>query len=85
MYLLQAAIGFGMLLFLVFGIFVFIGIPLIANLLIRLFSRRMIHVSKRKKITIWISSIVLSSIIVSLLLYLIWTFALSKVDLTYSW
>ncbi|MBS1669154.1 MAG: hypothetical protein JST58_17395 [Bacteroidetes bacterium] len=84
MVLLQAAIGFGFLLMLIFGLFIFIGIPLLANIFIGQLNKKRVVTDKKTKIIIWIEGLLIAILIVAIILFLIWELLLSHMDLTYS-
>jgi hypothetical protein len=83
MFLLQAAMAFGLVVMIIYGAFILIGIPLLANIFIGLLGRRKIVQNKRTKIIIWFEGLLIATSIMAVFLYLIWEYFLSGV-LTYS-
>ena len=84
MVFLQAAIGLGILVMIIFGGFIFIGIPIFANIFITILSKKKTNIDRSAKTKIWLKGTFLAILVVSLLLFLIWELFLSRIDLTYS-
>jgi hypothetical protein len=83
MIFLQAAIAYGMVLLAIAGISIFLGIPVFAVIAYgRLKNKEML--AGTSKAVIWLLAILVGIGVVALLLVLLWVFALSKVDLSYS-
>jgi len=76
--------AFGFVVIIIFGTFIFIGIPLLANIFIGQLSKRKVVIDKKTKIIIWLKGMLIATCIIVIILFLIWEFLLSHVDLTYS-
>ena len=76
--------AFGFVVMIIFGTLIFIGIPLLANIFIGQLSKRKVVIDKKAKIIIWLKGILIATCIIVIILFLIWEFLLSHVDLTYS-
>ena len=84
MILLQAAMGYGLLLMVVFGGAIFVGIPVLSSLLFSFLSKDKSYADNQEKNPIRFNSLVIAVIAVTIVLCLIWIFFLSNIDLTYS-
>lgn len=84
MVLLQAAMTFGLVVMIIFGAFIFIGIPLLANIFIGQLSKKRIITDRKTKRMIWFKALLISAIIIAIILYLIWELLLKHADLSYS-
>ena len=85
MFLLQAALGYGLLLIMIFGGTIFIGIPTISIVVFNYLSKNQSYIDKKyDEIRVLFKSVFIAVMVVAILLYLIWKFFLSKIDLTYS-
>ena len=85
MFLLQAALGYGLLLIMIFGGAIFIGIPTISIVVFNYLSKNQSYIDKKyDEIRVLFKSVFIAVMVVAILLYLIWKFFLSKIDLTYS-
>jgi hypothetical protein len=84
MVILQAAIGLGILMIIIFGSFIFLGIPLLANIFIGVLTKRKVPQHKNAKIIIWFEGLLIATVVICVVLYVIWKLFLSRVDLTYS-
>ena len=84
MVLLQAAMTFGLVVMIIFGTFIFIGIPLLANILIGQLSKKRIITDRKTKRMIWFKGLLIATIIIAIILYLIWELLLKHADLSYS-
>jgi len=84
MVLLQAAMGFGLLLMAIFGGAIFVAIPVLSSLLFRFLSKDKSYADNQEKNRMRFKSLVIAVIAVIILLCLIWIFFLSNIDLTYS-
>lgn len=84
MIILQAAIGYGLLIVAIFGTGILVGIPVTTGLLVYYFSKKEINPTEDAKRKIFSRSLFISMIFITFLLFLIWKFCLSRIDLTYS-
>jgi len=84
MILLQAAIGFGLLIMEIFRGAIFVDIPILSVLVFNIISKGKSYADSREKNRIRLRSLVIAVLAIAIILCLIWVFFLSNIDLTYS-
>ena len=80
--ILQAAIGYGLFLMLIFGVGILLGIPVVTHSVHKRLQKKL--EGKRTDLLILLLSIAISTIIIAFILSLTWIFYLSKIGLKYS-
>lgn len=92
-FLLQAAVGYGLLVVLTFVASIFIGIPYLAKYFYKDLKRDKLTVHRAisnsylnsiQTFMMMVESLIISILVVSISLFLAWKFILSQIDLTYS-
>jgi len=81
---LQAAMGYGLLIAAIFGGAIFIGIPILTLLLFDHLKNGRTIIDANERFKLRMRSLVIAIIVISIILFLICVFFLSKIDLTYS-
>lgn len=82
MILLQAAMGYGLLLIAVFGGGIFLGIPVISILVFDYLKQGETRPGAKQRTRLLVRSVLIATAFIAILLFLIWLIMLSTIDLS---